>query len=398
MKSKPRVIDLFAGAGGLSLGFKWAGYEISACLEVDKWACDTLRANHGGSRVIQQDIRELTSPLAIRQVCDGDPDIIIGGPPCQGFSHAGPARKDPKDPRNSLFRDFARWVSVLSPEVFLFENVRGILRRKTETGQSVPEVICETFAALEYDVSVWLLDAAAFGVPQRRERVFFVGSRDGVLPPPKPTHAVSIHNGSQESLFGEPELRLTPTLWDAISDLPELAAGEGKEEQCYTGEAETQYQEWARIGSSMLYNHVAMNHSERVVERFRHISSGKSGSDVPIEHRARRRNSKEINHQGYDQNNRRLRPNKPSSTIAASFYANFVHPYQHRNLTAREGARVQSFPDSYRFQGKKTVVSQKLLAREGRSSEQHLCQYNQIGNAVPPLLAMKIAEHIRRSF
>ena len=138
-----------------------------------------------------------------------------------------------------------------------------------------------------------------------------------------------------------------------------------------------------------------MSHSRRLVERFKHIGWGQSISDVPEEHGARRRNgSGELSQGGYDQNNRRLRPDKPSHTIAASFYANFLHPYQHRNLTAREGARLQSFPDQYRFCGKKTVVSQKLLHREERFDEKHLCQYNQVGNAVPPHLARAVAQAV----
>jgi len=147
---------------------------------------------------------------------------------------------------------------------------------------------------------------------------------------------------------------------------------------------------------SVLYNHVAMKHSQRLVERFKHVRWGESSSDVPEEHRARARNGNgKISDTMYDQNNRRLHPHKPSHTIAASFYANFIHPFQHRNLTAREGARIQSFPDWYRFMGKKTVPSHKLLQREGRLEEKHLCQYNQIGNAVPPLLAKAIAAHLK---
>jgi len=148
----------------------------------------------------------------------------------------------------------------------------------------------------------------------------------------------------------------------------------------------------------VLYNHVAMRHSKRLVERFKHIGWGESSSNVPKEHMPRTRSGNgKLSKQAYDQNNRRLHPYKPSHTIAASFYANFVHPFQHRNITAREGARIQSFPDWYRFMGKKTIVSHKLLQREGRIEEKHLCQYNQIGNAVPPLLAKAIAERVREA-
>ena len=198
-------------------------------------------------------------------------------------------------------------------------------------------------------------------------------------------------------MLPELELPRAITLWEAISDLPPLKAGEGEEEQLYTSPPMNEYQRWARDGSKALYNHVAMQHTRRVVERFKHISWGESGADVPEEHGPRQRgNSDKLSSKTYDQNNRRLHPHRPSHTIAASFYANFVHPFQHRNLTAREGARVQGFVDSYRFLGKKTVPSRKLLRREGREDEAHLCKYNQIGNAVPPLLGQRIAEHIRK--
>jgi DNA (cytosine-5)-methyltransferase 1 len=137
-----------------------------------------------------------------------------------------------------------------------------------------------------------------------------------------------------------------------------------------------------------------MNHSKRLVERFASMSCGESSSDVPDHLRPLKRNSTEFSDKTYDQNNRRMHPDRPCHNVAASFYANFVHPYKNRNFTAREGARIQSFPDWYVFKGKPTVVSQKLLQREGRLEEKHLCQYNQIGNAVPPLMAKAIAENI----
>jgi DNA (cytosine-5)-methyltransferase 1 len=125
---------------------------------------------------------------------------------------------------------------------------------------------------------------------------------------------------------------------------------------------------------------------------------GHSTSDVPDHLKPLKRNSTEISDKVYDQNNRRMYPHKPCHTVAASFYANFVHPFKNRNFTAREGARIQSFPDSYVFQGKPTVVSKKLLNREGRTEDSHLCQYNQIGNAVPPLMAKAIAEHLMKMY
>ena len=393
------VFDLFAGAGGFGLGFEQAGFEVSLSLEMDSWACDTLRQNNPDMTIIQTDIRDFANPQVIKAVSKIRPDIIIGGPPCQGFSIAGPAQKDLKDPRNTLFKDFAKWIEILEPKSFVMENVKGLLSRRNSDGENVVEIMKRTFAGLGYFVEVWTLNSAEYGVPQIRERIFIVGhQKNSEIGRPPVTHTFNkmISNNGNLTFFEEQDLKPALTLWDAISDLPELTAGKGEEEQVYNSEPETSYQELLRNSSEMLYNHVAMQHSKRLVERFKHIKWGESSSDVPTEHSARKRNGNgDLSGKVYDQNNRRLHPQKPSHTIAASFYANFVHPYQDRNLTAREGARIQSFPDSYKFMVKKTVVSHKLLQREERFEEKFLCQYNQIGNAVPPLLAKAIAAHLK---
>lgn len=401
--NQPIFIDLFSGAGGFSLGFHMASFKGECALEIDSWAVDTLKNNCPDIKVIQGDIRKYQTPQDIKTICPITPHIIIGGPPCQGFSIAGPAQKDSKDPRNSLFIDYARWVNVFQPQVFVMENVKGLLTRNNANGEKVIEIIKNTFTNLGYSVEIWILNAAEYGVPQIRERIFIVGNRLGIekIGEPPKTHVLANGNkkngNDQPKLFEIDGLPSAISVWDAISDLPELLAGKGDEEQDYTVAPQTAYQSWARANQEILFNHVAMSHSPRLVERFKHIGWGESSANVPHEHRAQERNGNgKISEKTYDQNNRRLNPYKPSHTIAASFYANFIHPFQHRNLTAREGARIQSFPDWYKFMGKKTVISYKLLQREGRLDEKHLCQYNQIGNAVPPLLAKAIAEHLRK--
>lgn len=395
----PVVIDLFAGAGGFGLGFEMAGFSVPLSVEIDVWACDTLRYNRPNMNVVQHDICDINTNDKIKKICSIEPDIIIGGPPCQGFSIAGSAQKDPKDPRNSLFLNFAQWINCLKPKAFIMENVKGLLSRKNAEGEKVINIIKKTFEEIGYFVEIWLLNSAEYGVPQIRERVFIVGNNLGkTLEPPLKTHSINFLNihDFQLSSFESTGLFPSLNLWDAISDLPPLNAREGKEEQSYISLPQNTYQNWIRNNSQVLYNHVAMEHSKRVVERFKQIKWGESSSDVPMNYSARRRSGNgELSMINYDQNNRRLYPYKPSHTIAASFYANFVHPFQHRNLTAREGARIQSFPDKYRFLGKKTVVSHKLLHREERFNEQFLCQYNQVGNAVPPILAKAIALHLK---
>ncbi len=393
----PIAIDIFAGAGGFGLGFQMAGFDIPFSLEKDAWACDTLRYNHPNMVVAQADITQYITTAEIQRLVSVKPDVIIGGPPCQGFSVAGPAQKDPNDPRNSLFQNFARWVDELRPKAFVMENVVGLVSRRNAEGASVIKIIQQTFEKLGYFVEIWTLNSAHFGAPQERVRVFIVGHQNKEnIGEPLATH--TIFTSSSQLTFDMQGLLPAITMWEAISDLPELEACEGSEEQPYKTNPLTEFQMWARSENPILYNHVAMEHTPRLVERFKHIGWGESSSDVSEQHAAHRRNGNgEISVTRYDQNNRRLNPNKPSHTIAAAFYANFLHPYQHRNLTAREGARIQSFPDSYRFRGKKTVVSHKLLQREGRVAEKYLCQYNQIGNAVPPLLARAVGNHLKEA-
>lgn len=384
----PTAVDLFAGAGGFSLGAQWAGYDVTHAVEVDAWACETLGRNHGDSRILQADLSAVDATW-IRRELPSSPDLLIGGPPCQGFSRAGPTKKDPKDPRNSLFREFVRVASIMCPNSVIIENVPGLLVSRAVSGAPVSEIIRSELEALGYSVTVLILEAHKFGVPQIRRRVFFLGSGDAVVDSVLPeTHG--------EPTLLRPQLLPFVTVRDAISDLPLVDVGVAQEEAAYASAPVNDYQRLMRAGGlATVRNHIPMRHSRRIIERFKEIPPGGSQSDVSEEHAPRLRvRTSDQGGARYDQNNRRMFWDRPCHTVPATFYANFVHPALHRNFTPREGARIQSFPDRYVFEGKPTVVSQKLLAREGRDTERHLCQYVQIGNAVPPLLAQHVIEHL----
>lgn len=386
------VLDLFAGAGGFGLGFRLASdkFKVICSLEVDKWAVETLKANNTDNhKIIQKDIREFITSEQILSACPALPDVIIGGPPCQGFSNAG--QKDPKDPRNSLFKNFSMWVEVLQPKVFVMENVRGLLNGKNDKGEYVIEIIKETFKKIGYSTVIWELNAANYGVPQNRERVFIVGNKLGAkLSIPPITHYLPTE---KFKLNGDAQfLKEAINVINAIGDLPELKAGEGVEESILETEPNTDFQVYIRNGTNKLYNHVTMRHTPRLVLRYEQILKGVSIQNVPEELQVRKRNGGgEVSNIEFSSNYRHLKPDMISHTIPASFYSNFVHPNQPRNITSREAARLQSFPDTYIFKGKRTQISSKLLKQLGKEEENHLSQYNQIGNAVPPLLAKAVA-------
>lgn len=387
-----KVLDTFAGAGGFSLGFHLTGqYDVIGAIEYDQWAADTFKFNHPESTVLVGDIQKYSEDFLLDTFKD-KPDIILGGPPCQGFSIANRKAGDPADPRNSLFKEFVRLGKIFEPKILIMENVPNLVKARTHDKELVIDIIIQELENLGYYVYHTILSATDYGVPQIRKRLVVIASKDKLENPfPRATHTLE---SNSYSIFNT-DLEKTPTLWDAISDLPQILAREGSEEMNYEIAAINEFQKYLRGHSTKVYNHVAMKHSKRIVERFASMSCGDSISDVPDHLRPIKRNGNgEFSEKLYDQNNRRMHPNRPCHTIAASFYANFVHPFIDRNFTPREGARIQTFPDWYVFQGKPTVVSHKLLQREGREEEKHLCQYNQIGNAVPPLLAKAIAENI----
>lgn len=369
-----KIIDLFSGCGGMSLGFELSGFEVLFALEKDLWASETYKNNHRNTDVITEDITNIKNLKDYfnnyKNICFG----IIGGPPCQGFSLSG--HRDKKDPRNSLFMDYMRFVNFFNPSFFVMENVPGILSSKTKNGEFVKNLIKKEANNNGYNIYPIQLLASDYGVPQSRLRVFFIGIRkdfpfniDKLIPPISNNKPITIR--------------------EALSDLPILNAGEGYEEMNYNITPQNDYQRWCRINSKKVMNHISMKHSSRIIERFKCIKFGQSLADVPTEHMQRKRgDAQKISGKVYSQNNMRPWPDLPSPTIPASFQSNFIHPLYNRNYTAREGARLQSFPDNYIFYGKRTTMSW----------EKNLSQYQQIGNAVPPLLAKAIADNLKNYF
>lgn len=381
------AIDLFAGAGGLSLGFEAAGFSVPLAVEIDDWAADTYLLNRKATNLLREDVANL--PDATFKEFQGA-DVVMGGPPCQGFSISASNRRKPDDPRNFLYKHFLRAIRVIDPSVVLMENVKGILRAKTPDGVLILEDIMRALQIQGYKCAHGVLKATEYGVPQDRHRFFLVAAKEDphyVLRP-------GPFRGGLELFEQSLPVR---TLWDAISDLPVTDICPASEDAAvaYKCEPRNEYQMLLRGGLDTVFNHVPMRHTGRILERFRKIPIGAGCDHLPTEHLARRRGSPEtLSGIVYGQNHRRPFPDRPSPTITASFYSSFVHPYADRNFTVREAARIQSFPDSYRFLGKRTTLSHKLLARKGILEDIHLDQFSQVGNAVPPLLAEHLARRI----
>lgn len=343
-----KVIDLFAGVGGLSLGFEQKGFKVVLANEYDPSIATAYQANHPKTKMIVGDITTLDLEKTFGSF-KGDVSVIIGGPPCQGFSQKG-QRKTIHDERNFLFKYYVKVVDLVKPKYFVMENVPNLLT--AEKGYFKKEIE-DLFNSMGYSLNSGILNAADYGVPQNRKRAVIIGKLNG-LAPKLPT-----------------PLNNTVSIWDAISDLSYLDSGEGVEEQKYTKPIQSEYQKLLRGNSTILYNHVATKHSPLALERLSLIPPNAGKEVLPKEHL-----TKSI----YSGTWTRMRKDEISVTITTRFdtpsSGKFTHPYLNRAITVREAARIQSFPDSFRFIGNKGS------------------QMKQVGNAVPPLFARAIAEVI----
>lgn len=378
---KYKAMDLFCGAGGLSYGFEQAGCEIQLALEKDAWAVDTYKANHNNQNVIEADITELGDDYFIPY--KGKVDIVMGGPPCQGFSIAASNRRKADDLRNNLYRNFLRVVSIIEPKVVLIENVKEIVAYKLPDGTEIIEDIKSFFDDVGYAYDYGILNCRDYGIPQDRKRFFFLAIKNS-------KENISVELEKLMEKYKVPEISFNL----AVSDLPIVRARQFEENAVleYSLEPFNDFQKSMRGKCGRVYNHIPMRHTDKTVRKFEFFLK-KNGEMLPEELQPRARSHTDtISSASYSQNHRIIDGGKVSPTITASFYSSFIHPSQPRNITVREAARIQTFPDAFVFHGKRTTLSKKLLARKGIYEELHLDQFNQVGNAVPPLMAKHLAE------
>lgn len=359
-----KIIDLFAGCGGFSVGFQQAGFKIVKAVEFDKQIADSYIRNHAGTKMLAEDIGKVDNEIYFSE---HEADIIIGGPPCQGFSMSGEriranAFKD--DPRNYLFKHYLNVVNIVKPDFFVFENVKGILTMKN--GKIFNEILKafsdkSNFGGVKYFVSYRLVKAVELGIPQKRERVIIFGSRD---------KNIDFNNCFEKTLqkfqSKKADFLKPVTVWDAISNLPQTTEnGEVKNPKI-----KTDFQNHLSSKNKIITNHYKPNHSEKAIERMKQIKSGENWTSLND-------NIKSVHSGSYG----RLKKEDVSPTIVTRFDTpsggKFIHPTENRTLTPREAARIQSFPDDFVFTGTKSSI----------------CK--QIGNAVPPKLAYFLAEIIK---
>lgn len=342
-------IDLFAGAGGMSLGAVQAGVDVRIAVEVDPHAAITYAHNHPQTEVIVDDIRN------IRKVdisCNGSSRVLFGGPPCRGFSTSNQRTRSAGNPDNWLFREYMRVVRLWMPDWVVFENVKGIA--ETEGGVFLRRVI-KSLERAGYTTSSWILNAIDFGVPQRRERLFVVGCLNAlVVEKPKPTVSNKV------------------TVGEAISDLPYIGNGVSEDWLPYKEKASSAYAKRMRGRLKKCPNHLVSRNATHILRRYKYIPQGGNWENIPgrlmSNYTDRSRCHTGIYH--------RLQDNKPSVVIGNYRKNMLIHPKQDRGLSVREAARLQSFPDSYEFKGSIGF------------------QQQQVGNAVPPLMAKRVFETI----
>lgn len=344
------AIDLFAGCGGLSKGFMDAGFNIIVGIDNDQASLDTFAKNHGGAIALNADLSQHESFDKIKSVTNNKPiDVIIAGPPCQGFSLTGPRHFD--DERNKLYLAVFEAVKLFNPKGFIIENVPGMA---TLYGGQIKDEILKRFKSIGYNVECKIMCAADYGVPQLRKRLVFMGIRTDIGKPhfPEPSFTPKTYR----------------TCRDAISDLPPRIDDIGSETDTYISEPKTEYQRLMRGNCQVLSNHVGTMHKQFVIDTIALVPEGGNYKDLP---------------QGWGESRKfhmawtRLDGNAPSRTVDTG-HRNIFHYELNRVPTVRENARIQSFPDDFVFMGTKTQQSR------------------QVGNAVPPLLGYALGKELAK--
>ncbi|QDT54293.1 Modification methylase HaeIII [Caulifigura coniformis] len=343
-------IGLFAGCGGMSLGFRQAGVDVVGFVELEASARDIYQRNFPGTLCLGADVREISRDDVQQWAAHfGKVDVLFGGPPCQGFSLAG--KRNTFDPRNQLFQSFANIAEVLKPAVVVLENVRLLTSMKAPDGRRVTEHIQRAFDSAGYRCAFAPLNAQDYGVPQSRERLFMIGVRTGGPAGQSPTFPLPTHGPATEATLFDPGRAPYATFRDAAGDLEALESGE-------------------RSGSDPY--HFAVDHPPHVIEWLKDVPEGESAHNNV--------DPKKRPPSGYNTTYKRLRWDEPSSTIGTTFGmisgCRTVHPTNTRSLTIREALRCQTFPDDFQLCGSLSDIR------------------TAIGNAVPPLLARSIAQHV----
>jgi len=344
----PRAIALFSGCGGMSLGFNWAGYNVIGHVEIDDAANEIYAANFPDSILLGTDITKLSDSEVLGWIERfGNIDIIIGGPPCQGFSLAG--KRNPEDERSELFRHYFRIVDLVRPKVFIMENVRLMTSMKNSNGELFLDRMFEECKNIRYASKLHLVNAQEYGVPQFRERAIIVGADTSFSLEQYEFPTLTHESNNQITLLAHPSIR-TRTFRDAVIDLPSLESGKKTSDPL----------------------HWAISHPFHVIEWLKDVPEGCSAHE--------NENPELRPTSGFNTTYKRLIWNEPCSTISTNFNiisgCRNVHPTSTRSLTIREAARAQSFPDSFAFFGRWSDIRRV------------------IGNAVPPLLAKAIADSL----
>lgn len=382
----PTCIDLFAGAGGLAEGFRQAGWKIVCAVDNDSCAAKTFQLNFPEAEFFEEDISAL-DPAKLLRECSlkrGQLDCLIGGPPCQSYSYNNHARSA-SNQRARLFRQYLRIVETLRPKTLVMENVPGML---TIGGGAIVAEIKRKLAKLGYECQIKILYSEDFGVPQARRRAIVIATRLGWKNSlfPNGTHGPSEKPSEESNPFvhrwkvrsDRPPRRLV-TVWDAISDLPRIKNGEGTRPIPYRAQASNQFQKRARRRLVRVRNHVAHHLSEVMLRRIKAVPEGGDWRDMP--RRLLPAGMKRARKNDHTKRYGRLSRNGLCCTILTKcdpHWGSYIHPTQDRTISVREAARLQTFPDNFNFCD--------YISR----------QYEQLGNAVPPAMARRIAQALKR--